>query len=111
MACPGSGPRRFRIKVFCGEPYHVAGRRLTPVVCVASFGKARGTIGHDQISGSGGGFAWYTPLAFVEETQHGDRRIPIWDATSLIQGGMLLGALVLTLSLGVIRWMAHRARA
>lgn len=111
MANPETtSPRRFRIKTVRGEPYHVAGHKFTPVVRVVSYGRARGRIGRDQISGSGGGFASVTPVAFVEETLHGDRRIAIRNATSAAQWKLLVASLALTLFFTAVRSLARRVR-
>jgi uncharacterized spore protein YtfJ len=103
----GDSGGRFRVETVRGEPYEVDGRRLIPVARLASFGKARATIGTRQVSGWGGGFVQVTPLAVVEETPEGERRIAIVDRTSQAMLGMALGAVAIILVLGLIRWLAE----
>lgn len=106
----GSRPRAFRVKKVRGDPFSVGGRELIPVVRVVSFGKGRGTVGNRQISGRGGGFVWIKPLAVIEVTPAGERRIPIQDETAAATRGMLTVAITLTIFLGAIRWLARRKR-
>ena len=94
-----------------GEPYEVGGRRLIPVARITSYGKARATIGTRQVSGVGGGFVQVTPLAVVEETPEGERRIDIADRTSRAVLNLVLGAVVTVLVLGLIRWLVGRKGA
>jgi uncharacterized spore protein YtfJ len=99
---------RFRVETVHGEPYEVGGRRLIPVARLTSFGKARATIGTRQVSSWGGGFVQVTPLAVVEETPEGERRIAIADRTSRAMGGLVLGAAAIVLFFALIRWLARR---
>ena len=107
----GDSGGRFRVETVRGEPYEVDGRRLIPVARLASFGKARATIGTRQVSGWGGGFVQVTPLAVVEETPEGERRIDIADRTSRAVLNLVLGAVAIVLALGLIRWLAGRNSA
>lgn len=100
----------FRIKTVRGEAYSVGGRRLIPVARIVSFGKARGTIGSGSVSGWGGGFALIVPVAIVEETAEGERRVAITDATSSALRGMFGAAMAITLFFVVVRWLARRSR-
>ncbi len=102
----GRGP--FRWEIVRGEPYHIAGHTLTPVARVISFGKARGTVGTDEVRGWGVGFGSVTPLAIIKETKDGERRIPIPDTTAATTQRMLGIALALTLLGTVIRWLIRR---
>jgi hypothetical protein len=103
-------PKPFRKKTVRGEPYIVGDRKLTPLVRVVSWGKARATIGTGQVTGWGSGFARITPLAILEETDEGEVRIPITDATATAVRGMLLAAVVSTLFFATIRWLVGRQR-
>lgn len=101
-------PKTFRTETVCGEPYHIEGRKLTPVARVVTFGKAKGTIGADAVSGFGGGFVRVTPLAILEETDEGERRIPLTDATSNAVKGMVVAVLAVTFVSIAIRWLVRR---
>ncbi len=106
--------RPFRIETVRGEPYEVGERRLTPIARIVSFGKASGTIGAQRIGGWGGGFVRITPLAILEETGEGERRIPITDATAVALRGMFGAAVAAVLFFASLRWLARwwqRARA
>lgn len=98
----------FRLEMVRGEPYHVGGRTLTPVARVVSFGRARATIGGQQIGGWGGGFVHVQPVALEEETDDGLRRIVISDPTTKVLRGFLATAVGVTLLFAAIRWLARR---
>jgi len=106
----GSRPRALRVKTVRGDPYYVDGRELIPVVRVVSFGKARATIGTRQVGGRGGGFVWIKPLAVLEVTPTGERRIAIQDGTAAAVRGMLAAMISMTLLFTAIRWLARRKR-
>lgn len=97
-----------QIRTVRGEAYYVGGRELIPVVRVVSFGKAKATIGSDRIGGRGVGFVWIRPLAVLEVTPEGERRIAITDATASAVRGLLGVALAITLVSAAVRWLARR---
>ena len=101
-----SRPRALRIKTVRGDPYSVGGRELIPVARVVSFGKARGTVGTRQVSGRGGGFVSVKPLAVIEVTPEGERRIPIRDGTAAAVRGMLAFSITIALVCAAFRWVA-----
>lgn len=103
-------PRLFRVQTVRGEPYHVGGRTLTPVVRFVTFGKARATVGAWRIGGWGGGLARLTPVAIVEQTAQGEQRIPITDTTSAAVQGLLTATLAVTLFCTAARWLIGRKR-
>lgn len=105
-----SRPRSLCIKTVRGEPYYVDGRELVPVARIVSFGKARATIGPDQVGGRGGGFVWIKPLAVLEVTPTGERRIAIQDGTAAAIRGMLAATISIALLFTVIRWLVRRQR-
>ena len=107
----GESDGRFRVEMVHGEPYEVSGRRLTPVARITSFGKAKATIGAKQVSGWSGGFVQVTPLAVVEETPEGERRIAIADRTSQAMWNLAVGAAAIVLVLGLIRRLIGRKGA
>ena len=110
MEGQGSKSRALRVKTVRGDPYYIDGRELIPVVRVVSFGKARATIGTSQIGGRGGGFVWIKPLAVLEVTPAGERRIAIQDGTTAAVRGMLAAMISMTLLFTAIRWLARWKR-
>ena len=106
----GSRPRAFCVRTVRGDPYYVDGRELIPVVRVVSFGKARATIGTRQVGGRGGGFVWIKPLAILEVTPAGERRIAIQDGTAAAMRGMVASAISIALVFTAIRWLVRRKR-
>jgi hypothetical protein len=102
-------PALFRVSTVRGEPYSVKGRKLIPVVRIVSFGKASATIGTRLIGGRGSGFVWVRPLAVVEETPEGERRIPVTDGTAKAVRRLLGGVVAITVALAAVRWLVRRA--
>lgn len=105
-----SRPRAFRVKTVRGEPYAIDGRELIPVARVISFGKASATVGTSQVSGRGGGFVSVRPLAVLEVTPAGERRIDLHDSTTAAIRGILSAAIVVGLFFSAVRWLARRKR-
>ena len=105
-----AGHRPFRVETVRGEPYHVDGRKLIPVARVTSFGKASATIGTDRIGGWGVGFTRVTPLAIIDETDEGERRIPLSSTTARALQSMFAGAVAITLFFTTIRWLVRWRR-
>jgi uncharacterized spore protein YtfJ len=106
----GGRPALLRVSTVRGEPYNVEGRKLIPVVRIVSFGKASATIGTRRLGGRGGGFVWVRPLAVVEETPEGERRIAVTDGTAGAVRRLLGAAAAIAVVLAAVRWLAHRAR-
>jgi hypothetical protein len=100
----------FRLHVVRGEPYYIDGRTLIPEARFLSFGKARATIRGHSIGGWGMGFVRVSPLAMIEETAEGIRRIAITDASSATLGRLLGVAVVMTAFFTALRWWARRPR-
>ncbi len=105
-----SRPRAFRLRTVRGEPYTVGGRVLIPVARIISFGKANATVGTTQVSGGGGGFVWVKPLAVLEVTPAGERRIGLHDSTAAAIRSMLVAAIVVAVFASAIRLLARRKR-
>ena len=106
----GTRPRLFRVETVRGDSFHAGGRVLVPEARFMSFGKARGTIRPQGISGWGGGFVRVTPLAVVEETETGARRIKIHDATATVLAGLFLVAVAMTVLFSSVCWFARKMR-
>ena len=105
-----SRPRALCIRTMRGEPISAGGRELIPLARVVSFGKASATVGKRQVGGRGGGFAWIKPLAVLEVTPTGERRIDLRDESSEAIRGMLAYAVAIGLFCTAIRWLVSRRR-
>jgi uncharacterized spore protein YtfJ len=113
MGCDDNrmGQKLFRIETVRGEPFYIGGRKLTPVARIIAFGKASGTIGTRRVSGWGGGYVRVTPLAVLEDTDDGERRIAIYDTKAASVQRLCAAALAFTLFFATVRWWAHRRQA
>ena len=100
----------FRVKTVRGQPYDVGGRELVPVVRIVSFGRARGTIGVNGVTGRGAGFALFLPVAIEEKTAEGERRIATKDTTANVLVSLFGTAVVMTAFFAAARWLARRQR-
>jgi hypothetical protein len=106
----GDAPRLFRAETVRGESYEVGGWVLTPEARILSFARGRGTVGRRGIGGWMFGFTRVSPLAVVEDTEEGARRIKVVDATADALTALLAVALATTLLFTAVRWFAQRAR-
>jgi uncharacterized spore protein YtfJ len=93
-----------------GQPIHVGDKAIVPVAraisCrVGSVDRARGG---PAAGGGGGGFVLVQPVAVLESTPAGMRRIPIRDVILQVVGGMALAALALPLALGILARLMSR---
>ncbi|MCR4406726.1 MAG: hypothetical protein NUW24_07370 [Anaerolineae bacterium] len=92
-----------------GKPIVIGERRLTPVVRVTSFVRRKGVVGTRRLSGWGMGAVHLQPVAVLETTTAGTRRIPVHDRTGKIILGFLAAALalpiLLTLLVRLINWL------
>jgi len=110
MEAQNSRPRALRVKTVRGDPYKVGGRELIAVVRIVSFGQAGGTVGARHVSGRGGGFVWIKPLAVIEVTPEGERRIPIQDGAAVAVRGILTAMISTVILFTAIRWVVRWRR-
>lgn len=103
-------PGRLQSRTVRGEPIHVGGRTLTPLIKVVSYGQAKATVGTRQVGARGGGFVRITPVAVLESTPDGENRIPIQDATRSAMLGILGLAAIVTLLVAATRRLVRRPR-
>jgi uncharacterized spore protein YtfJ len=83
------------IKTVEGRPIRVGERELVPVVRVETDVQRRVFVGAGRLAGEGAGFVHMRPVAILERSEAGERRIPIQDRTAQLLGGLLLAALVI----------------
>jgi hypothetical protein len=100
----------FRWQTVHGEPRTVAGRRLTPVARLVSYGRARGTLRQDSISGWALGFVRVVPLGVVVEAGGQEKWVAVHNATASALRSMVLAAIAITLFLAGVRRFARRRR-
>ena len=103
-------PQALRVRTERGDPILAGGRELIPVARVVSFGRASAKIGTGQIAGGGGGGAWVKPLAVLEVTDAGERRIDLRDESAEAIRGMLAAAVAIGLFCTAVRWLARQRR-
>jgi len=84
-----------------GEAIHVGERELTPLVRVTAYARRQAHVGSDRLSGQGWGFVRLRPVAILERSEAGERRIPIRDETAQMLGGLFLAAFIIPLLLGL----------
>jgi uncharacterized spore protein YtfJ len=96
-----------QVKTVRGEPIRVDDRTLIPVVRVVSFGRARATIGRTRHGGWGAGFVSIRPVALLEETAHGQRRIQIADGTWVAVRRLIWLAVGITAGFTALRWLVR----
>ena len=91
-----------------GEPIQVEGRELVPLVRVTTRVQRRALVGTERVSGGGWGAVRLRPVAVLERTEEGERRIPIRDKTAQALGGFLLAAFIIPLLLAVAVRLARK---
>ena len=101
-----------KTEIVRGSSIRVLDRVLTPVARLTMLRKHRGTIRRASIEGQGWGGAVVQPLAVVEESERGERVLPIPDVTRTVLRQMAIVATVISIvALGLImanRWARSR---
>ncbi len=92
-----------------GEPICVAGCELVPIVRLTTYARRRAFVGSGQLAGQGWGFVHLQPVAIVERSKAGERRIPIQDKTMQALSGLFLAAFIIPLLLAVAVRLARKA--
>ncbi|UCC64532.1 MAG: hypothetical protein JSV36_05615 [Anaerolineae bacterium] len=87
-----------KVRLIEGAPVTVGEKRLTPVVRAISWYRRGATVRQGGSSGFGAMAVWLQPVAVLEETPDGRRRIPIYDQT----GRALLGWALVALAVPVV---------
>ena len=105
-----TGRRPYRIEVVQGEPYHVEDSILIPEARITSYGKGRATIGTRNIGGWGLSLTQIKPLAVIEQTEEGERRIAVVDATTRILWLLLATAVAMAVLFGGVRCLIRLRR-
>jgi hypothetical protein len=88
-------------RVVAGEPIRVGERELVPIVRVTTYARRRAFVGSDRLAGQGGVLVSLCPVAVIERSQRGERRIRIPDRTTQLIGGLSLAAFIIPLLLAL----------
>jgi hypothetical protein len=80
-----------------GDPIHVGERELVPLVRVTSRVRRRAFVGSDGVSGGGWGFVHMRPVAILDRSGGGERRLRIHSGTGRVIGWLLLAVIVVPL--------------
>jgi hypothetical protein len=89
------------IRVVEGKPIRAGERELVPLVRVEARVRRQAFVGNDRLAGQGRGYVCMHPVAILERSAAGERRIPIQDCTAQAVGGLLLAAFVIPLLLAL----------
>jgi len=103
----GKRPQPVVIETVEGEPTRIGEREFVPVVQVTTRGRRRAFVGAHRVRGDGWGIVRLRPVAVLERSAGGQRRLPIQDRTAQWLGGFLLAAFIVPLLLGVAVRLAN----
>jgi hypothetical protein len=91
-----------------GEPIQIGERELVPLVRVTTYARRQARVGADDLAGLGWGFVQMRPVAVLERTDRGERRMPIRDKTAQAMSGLLLAAVIVPLLLMLAARLVRR---
>lgn len=89
------------IEIVEGKPIRVGERELQPLVRIESYAQRQASVGGTGLAGLGYHRVHMRPVAIVERSMAGERRIPIRDRTMQAIGGLLLAAFTIPLLLAL----------
>jgi hypothetical protein len=94
-----------RVRLVEGTPLTVGGKKLTPVVRAVSWNRRGAVVRQEGVSGFGAAAVWLQPVAVLDETLDGRRRIPIHDETARAVLSLLIIALAVPVILNLLVWL------
>ena len=94
--------------IVAGEPIQVGERELVPLVRVTTYARRQVRVGADDVDGRGRGFVHMHPVAILERSDRGERRMPIRDKTAQAVSGLLLAAVIIPLFLMLAARLVRR---
>lgn len=97
-----------KTRVVAGEPIQVGERELVPLVRVTTYARRQAHVRADDVAGLGWGFVQMHPVAILERSDRGERRMPIRDKTAQAMSGLLLAAVIIPLLLMLAARLARR---
>lgn len=93
-----------------GQPIHVAGHTLIPMVRVRHVVRRLAVVGRDRLAGYGWSGTHLKPIAIVERSPEGERRIPIPDHAERTRVWVLFIALLAPLVTVLTAWAVRQNR-
>ncbi len=91
-----------------GEPIQIGERELVPLVRVTTYARRQAHVGTGNVAGQGWGFVQMRPVAILERSSRGERRLPIRDGTAQAMSGLLLAAVIIPLLLMLATRLVRR---
>ncbi len=91
-----------KIRLVEGTPLSVGKKKLRPVVRVISWNRQGAAVRQKSLDGFGMTAVWLQPVAVIEETDKGQRRIAVRDETIQAMLGLLVVMLVVPLALNLL---------
>jgi hypothetical protein len=91
-----------KMRLVEGTPVTVGRKRLTPVMRAITWYEREAAVRQNSTSGFGLAAAWLQPVAVLEETPDGQRRIPIHDETGQTMLRLFVVALAVPLLLSLL---------
>lgn len=91
-----------KVRLVEGTPVIIGEKKLMPVVQAISWNQRQAAVRQDSVNGFGVSATWLQPVAVLEETAEGHRRIPIRDETNRAALRLLAIALAVPLVLGLL---------
>ena len=91
-----------KVRLIEGIPITIGGKKLTPVVRAISWNQRQAAVRQDSVNGFGVVATWLQPVAVLEETAGGHRRISIRDETNRAALSLLAIALTVPLVLSLL---------
>jgi len=71
-----------RVQMIQGTAIEVGQKKLAPLMRLISWGRGRAVVRRNDFGGLGAAFVRLQPVAILEESPQGQRRIPVHDATA-----------------------------
>ena len=91
-----------------GESIQIGERELVPLVRVTTYARRQARVGTGNVAGQGWGFVQMRPVAILERSVRGERRLPIRDKTAQAMSGLLLAAVIIPLLLMLATRLVRR---
>jgi hypothetical protein len=91
-----------------GDPIHVEGRELVPLVRIMSRVRRKAVLGNGGVEARGWGFVQFRPLALLDRDEDGERRLAFRDQTARSISWLLLIALVVPCVAIILMYLSGR---
>jgi hypothetical protein len=91
-----------------GDPIHVAGRELVPLIRMTSRVRRRAVLGDGGVEAHGWGFIQLRPVALLDRSDDAGRRLAICDQTTRWIRWLLLIALIVPCVAAILMYLTRR---